>query len=65
VDLRAGLNAVEKRKTSSPWQELNPGHPTHSPSLYQHRNFKSPSSIGAEDYFNSGIEMQHPSSRIA
>jgi hypothetical protein len=25
----------EEKKISCPWQELNPGHPTHSPMLYQ------------------------------
>jgi hypothetical protein len=34
VDSRAGLDAVEKRKMI-PSQESNPGHPAHTPSLYQ------------------------------
>jgi hypothetical protein len=33
VGLRAGLEAVETRRISSPCQELNPGHPSRTPSL--------------------------------
>jgi hypothetical protein len=34
VGLRASSDAVEKRKIFCPYQELNSGHPAHSPSLY-------------------------------
>jgi hypothetical protein len=34
VGPRAGLDAVEKRKTSRPCRESNPGSPARNPSLY-------------------------------
>jgi hypothetical protein len=57
---RAGLEAVQWRKTSCLCQELNPGRPAHSPSLYR---LSSPgSNLTLPRCINNLVRIQHEQS---